>query len=142
MKKQIILLILVSLGFTSMNPSLAQSDKKRTISKKEMLIAIEKIKRNSDHHVLSIKRIKKYVEKSKCNFPNFVAYAKLASTVPCKTKLFVVLARKTSHLKNENPLLIELAESIKSPNVYSNTFSKLIRQTIKANTEREKEESI
>ena len=138
MRKHLTLLILISLGFTSMNLSLAKDNEKRVISKKEMLREIEVIKENADHHVVAIKKIEKYAKRSNSNFTNFVAYAKLASTVPCKTKLFVVLARKTSHLKNENPLLIDLAQIIGSPEVYSNTFPKLMHQTMKAETAEEK----
>lgn len=129
-------ILLLFIGALTINSISATNNTKhiKKISKEEMMREIKSIYGQADFHIIAIKRIGQHAYKAKSNFQNFVVYAKLASTVEMRTKLFIHIAKKTKRLKKENTALIEVAQLVGNENVSASEIKRLIRKTIRTNT--------
>lgn len=112
------------------------------IDKKSAIKAVEEIRKNTVSNFLAIKRIEKDLKKAKFNFENFVQYAKLADTLKYHTAYILKISKETSRIKSENPLLIDVLEIIKVPNLSISKFEEVLFLAIKANTDEEKQKII
>ena len=108
------------------------------ISKDEALSEIRAIKKSKSYNTFALKKIEKYAQSASCNYENFVLYAKKVSTVGFHTKMYMTLAKETSKLDEENPLLLEVAEIVEISSMGIDRFETILDSAIQAKTPEEK----